>query len=191
MLGSTKLFVLFVAALLVSCAQQPLRDVTLRPARESIQQYSIEGRVSVKRGNEARQAGIHWQHEIERDEMELTGPLGQKAARLIRDTAGAKLETSSHDMQTANDWSGLAERVLGVALPLDNMSKWVVGDVAEEAVLTRDFVGRAQSANVDGWQLDYRAYESDSPNALPTVIELRRDDIWVKLKIEEWEIGRY
>jgi outer membrane biogenesis lipoprotein LolB len=40
----------------------------------------------------------------------------------------------------------------------------------------------------DGWQIAYLVYESAAPDALPTLIELRRDDIDVRLKIDTWQI---
>ncbi len=176
--------------LLAACAQQPHRHEPAqaqRPAREKIQIYSLAGRVSVKRGNDARQAGILWTHDADRDDIELSGPLGQKAARLSRDAIGARLVTASHENVTAANWGGLAERVLGVALPLDNMTHWVVAHVSADEIVARDALGRPQAALADGWQLDYREYESEAASALPTLIEFRRNDIAVRLKIDQWD----
>ena len=174
--------------LLAACAQQPLREVR-RPSRETIAAYVLEGRVSVKRGSEARQAAITWQHGVDRDDMELSGPLGQQAARLSRDASGARLDTSSRETYAAADWGSLAERVLGVALPLDNIAQWVTATVAADAQVERDAMGRPQRVWVDGWRIDYLAYESDSTDALPTLLTLHRDDIDVRLKIDQWQIG--
>ena len=38
----------------------------------------------------------------------------------------------------------------------------------------------------DGWLVAYLEYESDAADALPTLVELRREDIEVRLKIDEW-----
>jgi outer membrane lipoprotein LolB len=181
-----------IALLLASCAQQPMRDAAPRPARDSIDSYVLEGRVSVRRGDEARQASLNWQHSKARDQIELSGPLGQKAARLTRDASGARLDTASRETVTASDWSTLSERVLGVELPLDGMARWVVAAVpanSKGAQTERDAAGRPLQAMVDGWHIAYLAYESDAPEALPTLIELHRDDINVRLKIDQWQIG--
>lgn len=176
-----------LALLLAGCAQQPMRDVGPRPARDTIRSYSLDGRVSVKRGNESRQAGLNWQHDKDRDQIELSGPLGQRAAQLTRDASGATLVTASRETVKADDWSSLGERVLGVVLPLDGMARWVTADVPN-AGGERDAAGRPQKALVDGWQIAYLAYESAAADALPTLIEMRRDDIQVRLKIDIWEI---
>ncbi|CAG4884537.1 Outer membrane lipoprotein LolB precursor [Georgfuchsia toluolica] len=175
--------------LLAACAQQPRLESPLRPARATIVSYTLEGRISVKRGATARQAALVWQHNAERDEIELSGPLGQKAARLSRDAGGARLETASRETVVANDWSSLAERVLGVALPLDNLAHWVTATTIEaERDTQRDPVGRPLRVWDSGWQINYLTYESAAPDALPTLIELHRDDIDVRLKIDTWQL---
>ena len=179
------LWTALLLVLLAGCAQQAVRET--RPARATIRDYTLNGRVAVKRGNESRQAGIDWQHARDRDEIELSGPLGQRAARLMRGADGATLITSSRETVKAQDWNALAERVLGVVLPLDGMSRWVTADVAD-AKAERDSLGRPRQAVVDGWRIDYLGYESEAADALPTLIEMHRDDIDVRLKIDIWEI---
>lgn len=178
-------FVLAITLLLAACAQQPQRNL-VRPAREAITSFVLEGRVSVKRGSEARQAGITWKRAGEREDIALSGPLGQQAAHLWRDQHGARLDTADHQSYTAADWESLSERVLGVALPLDNLSRWITGAGATE-VLERDGAGRQARATADGWRIDYLGYESDSFDALPILIELQRDDIRVRLKVDQWQ----
>jgi outer membrane lipoprotein LolB len=177
-----------ILLLVAACAQQPLREMQ-RPPRETIGAYSLEGRVSVKRGTQANQAGISWQHGATSDDIELSGPLGQKAARLSRDASGARLETSAHEKYAAADWNGLSERVLAVALPLDNMALWVTGTFGAGSVVERDASGRPLHALENGWQIDYPVYESSLPNALPALIDLRRGDIHVRLKIDLWQLN--
>ena len=184
-------FLSVVAAtlLLAACAQQPPRDISApRPAREAIVGYTIEGRIAVKRGNESRQAAIGWQHGADRDDIELTGPLGQKAARLTRDKRGATLQTSSRETVTAPDWGGLAERVLDVALPLDNIAHWITGNFSAGDAIERDDVGRPRTATANGGKVDYMREESGAPGALPTLMKRRGGDIGVRLKMDEWEM---
>lgn len=140
------------------------------------------------RGDRAQQAGIDWQHRVDSDRIDLGGPLGQRMGRLTRDAAGARLERANHEMIAAPDWNALAVRVLDVGLPLDDMAQWLTGVVSDGAVSERDALGRVQRAQVKGWQIDYLRYEADSADALPTLIEIRRDDISAKLKIDQWQL---
>lgn len=183
-----KFLIPLVLVLLAACAQQPRLDAAPRPARETIERYTLEGRVSVKRGGTANQAALVWQHSPGRDDIDMSGPLGQRAARLSRDADGARLVTASRETVVAPDWSSLAERLLGAALPLDDVAHWVTATLAAAAEVERDSAGRPQRAWANGWQIVYLAYESPAPDALPTLIEMHRDDIDVRLKIDTWQL---
>lgn len=146
--------------------------------------------MSVRRGGEGHQASLIWRHGTASDDIEMIGPLGQKAARLSRDDAGARLVTSARESVSAPDWSSLAERVLGVSLPLDDVARWVTASFAADAdaAVERDSADRPKSAQANGWRIVYLAYESAAPDALPTLIDMRRDDIEVRLKIDTWQL---
>ncbi len=175
--------------LLSACTQQPQREsLPERPLRESIAAYTLEGRVSVRRGESAQNAGLVWQHAPDSDRIELSGPLGQRVAQLSRDAAGARMETSAREVVTAPDWSVLSERVLGASLPLDDMARWLIGVADGNSILERDGLGRPLRAGINGWQIGYLRYESGLASALPTLIDIRRDDIHVRLKVDQWQI---
>lgn len=116
-------------------------------------------------------ANIAWQHDASHDSILLSTPLGQGVAQLSRDDAGARLVTADRGEVTASDWESLATRILGAPLPLNDLPKWLTGRPPEAA---------------SGWRVEYLDYESEAVDALPTLIELKHDDIEVRLKIDEW-----
>ncbi|MDR0476560.1 MAG: hypothetical protein LBH14_01280, partial [Desulfobulbaceae bacterium] len=75
----------------------------------------------------------------------------------------------------ADDWEDLAERMLGTRLPLNDLPEWLSGRAPEQA---------------SGWRIEYREYQNDAADALPTLIEARRGDIGLRLKISEWTIAQ-
>lgn len=125
----------------------------------------------MQQGETRHYANIAWQHNPQRDSILVTTPLGQGVAELSRDNAGARLVTADRVEVTAADWEALAARVLGARLPLNDLALWVTG--------------RAPGPE-SGWQVDYLDYENEAPDALPILIELKHDDIGVRLKIDEW-----
>ncbi|WP_186453812.1 lipoprotein insertase outer membrane protein LolB [Denitratisoma sp. DHT3] len=177
------LWLLLLPLLLAACALQP--PVPPRPARAAIDSFSLEGRLALRQGERPYHAGISWRHDIQRDEILLTGPLGQGIAELDRDPRGARLTTSEGKVHQAPDWAALAEEVLGLTLPLNELPRWLAARVEARS---RDEQGRPRRAWVDGWQIDYLDYESDSEDALPTLLEMRRDDIDLRLKIDQWQL---
>ena len=174
-----------LAALLAGCTAAPPRDgvVAVRPQRATIAAFSFDGRIAVKQDDSRHSGNIAWQHKADADAILLTTPLGQGVAQIERDARGARLTGADREVLEAADWEGLSARVFGVALPLSGLPRWLLGDVAPTG---RDAQGRPQTALADGWEVRYLDYESDAPGALPVLMEFRRGDIELRLKIDAW-----
>lgn len=161
-----------------------------RPARAAIAAFAIDGRLAVRQGERNYVSGISWQHAAERDEMLLTTPLGQGIAELVRDRNGARLTMADRREITAANWDELSAKIFGFHLPLSALPRWLVADVPAQAqLLVRDAAGRPQRLRIDGWEIAYGSYESAAADALPTLVEMHRDDpdaIELRLKIDSW-----
>lgn len=187
------LFALALVGLLAGCAQLPGVELAAglppRPARNMIDAYTLAGRIAVREGERHYAANITWQHALERDEILFATPLGQGIAELTRDAAGARLTTAEHREFVAADWQELSTQVFGISLPLAALPRWLVAAVPADALgVTRDGAGRPQQMVSDGWQVAYLDYESAAADALPTLLELKREDIEVRLKIDDWQL---
>ncbi|MCK9282959.1 MAG: lipoprotein insertase outer membrane protein LolB [Rhodocyclaceae bacterium] len=169
--------------LLTACGTLRPTAVPERPERGAIAAFSIEGRLSLRQGERPYAAHIAWRHDPASDEIFITGPLGQGIAELSRNAGGAKLVTADRKTTTAADWTALAEELLGVPLPLSGMAHWIAGEASASAW---DDLGRPLKAQEAGWNIDYLDYEVARPDALPVLVELRRDDIEVRIRIDEW-----
>lgn len=184
---------LALMAVLAGCAQlqvvEPAARLAPRPPRMLIDAYALAGRIAVREGERHYAVNITWQHALERDEILFATPLGQGIAELTRDAAGARLTTAEHREFAAADWQGLSAQVFGISLPLAALPRWLVAAVPADALgVARDGVGRPQQMVSDGWQVAYLDYESAAADALPTLLELRRGDIEVRLKIDDWQL---
>ena len=134
-------------------------------------EFTFDGRVAVRRGETRHYVNISWRHEAASDEIFLTTPLGQGLAQLRRDATGARLLTADRREFLADEWEGLAEQLFGTRLPLNDLPTWVTGHAQPWA---------------NGWRVNYLDYQSEAPSALPVLLEVKRDDIEVRLKIDEW-----
>ena len=182
-----------LASLLVltGCAQLPGGDVAAkfaqRPARTAIAAYTLAGRIAIHQEQRHFAVNITWQHAPQNDEIMLSTPLGQGVAELTRNAAGMRLVTAERREYTAPDWQALATQIFGIDLPIAHLPLWLVGAVPVDALGVRyDGSGRPQQMLADGWLVAYLEYESGAADALPTLIELRREDIEVRLKIDDW-----
>jgi outer membrane lipoprotein LolB len=146
---------------------------TLVRTPPALQAFSLDGRIAVRQGETRHYANVTWQHDRGSDSILVTTPLGQGVAELSRDVAGARLVTADHREIVAPDWESLAKRALGARLPLDDLPAWLTGHPPPPG---------------SGWRVDYLDYQSEAADALPTLIEIRRDDLYVRLKIDHWSV---
>lgn len=133
--------------------------------------FAFEGRIAVRQGETRHHAHIAWRHDAARDEILLTTPLGQGIAEIVRDADGARLTMADRRQYSARDWETLSVQIFGTPLPLAGLPRWLLGEAPPPA---------------SGWQVEILDRESASADALPTLIEMKRDDIELRLKIDEW-----
>ncbi len=158
----------FCLLVLAGCSANP--PLPGRPATAEISSFAFSGRLAVRQGETRHHLRIDWRHATARDEILLATPLGQGVAEIVRDSAGAHLLLADRRRFEADDWSTLSEQVFGFPLPLKASARWLLGDLT----------------NTETWRIEVIERESTAPGALPSVIELERDDIAVRLKIDEW-----
>jgi len=187
----TALLPLLLVAALAGCASlltPPQSSITARPRATAIVAFEFAGRISVRHGDARDVANIAWQHDAVHDEILLSTPLGQGLAELSRDATGARLRTADRRRIDAADWEGIAQQAFGADLPLAMLPRWIVADAPDGA--QRDAAGRPLAFRQDGWAVSYGSYESDAAEALPQLIEVRRGDIELRLKIDAWQSVR-
>lgn len=182
---------LLLCALLAGCAGL-LRTPELppeRPARNTVSSFTLEGRVSVTRESERAQANFVWQHSPQSDAIDVFSPVGSQVAKLSASPSGAQLQTADRKRYDASGMDDLSERIFGARLPLEGMPNWVLGRAAAHPDgEKRDAARRLAELSERGWQIHYLEYESDAENALPTLVEMVRDPVRVRLKVDRWNL---
>jgi outer membrane lipoprotein LolB len=176
--------------LLAGCALAPVAPPAARPQREAIAAFALSGRVTVNNGAESFAGRIEWYHGADGSQrIAVSSPLGQGLAQLTADRAGARLDTGHDRSYAAGDLDSLGEQVFGATLPLSLLPRWVLARVPPDAErLARDAHARPQSFVDGGWRVAYLAYESESAEALPTLIRASRGELEVRLKIDAWNL---
>ncbi len=186
------LVVALACAVLSGCAALPraTEQASARPPRESIREFSVDGRISVTHAGERAQAAIAWQHSAgPRDEIDVFSPVGSQIARLTVSPGGAQLDTAQHERVVAATAEELSTRIFGASLPLSGMSDWVLGRTAGQPVsVENDALGRFAYLAEAGWVVRYLEYESEDATALPRTVEFERGDLRVRLRVDAWRI---
>ncbi|MDP1633524.1 MAG: lipoprotein insertase outer membrane protein LolB [Gallionellaceae bacterium] len=175
---------------MAGCATVEMAATASRPVREAIEAFHIEGRIAVRRANESFSVGIDWRHDAASEEIIVSGPLGQGLARLTAGGGAALLETADQKRYVAADLDGLSEQVFGTRLPVSGLAQWVLGRSAFGGAARLDEAGRLAALTERGWVIEYLRYESEARDALPELLQARREDVEVRLKIDSWNLAR-
>lgn len=187
MLG--RLMVCACVWLLLACSSAPVQQDVLRPPRDSISHFSMEGRVAIRTAERADTVRLIWQHSEAEDVIGFASPLGNMLAELQRDARGARWLTKDGESFEARSADQLMARVTKEPVPIAALSLWVLGRVGPAATdVLRDEQGRLLSASDEGWAVSVATYESAKPEALPAVIEAVRGNLRIRLAIELWQL---
>jgi len=179
---------LLLALLLAGCAALPPAKPPAPRDVVELENWAFNGRVSLTRGETGWHAGLAWRERSGEYEIHVAGPLGQGAFELSGDDAGVMLVDADRRTFTARDSDALLRHVTGWALPVSGMHYWVRGLAVPgvEAHLERDASGRVSRLDQSGWTISYGRYHSVAGLVLPGRLQMERDDIAVRLVIDEW-----
>jgi outer membrane lipoprotein LolB len=151
--------------------------------------FDLDGRLSARRGSEGGAASFAWRHEGDRDEVDLSTPLGQTLARLTGDARGVRAQWPDGRTLQARDWDELTARTIGVPIPVQGLSAWVRGlaRAGSPSTAERDAQGRVALLRQDGWEIVY-AYPDDAARRASR-LTLRYpggDPTEVRLVLDRW-----
>jgi outer membrane lipoprotein LolB len=178
------------AVLLCSCAPALIERPALPSALAAqATAFELTGRLSARHGNDALSANFRWTHDAQRDELDLSSPLGQTIARLSGDANGAHMQTRDGKVETARDWAVLTTRALGWPLPVEGLAFWIQGAPRDgaPAAIDRASDGMPTALRQDGWSVAYQAFEQGSDGvSRPKRLTLEYADVEVRIAVDSW-----
>ena len=193
------LLVVVLIAPLFGCAIPPVTSseaATAWAARQNrlarISTWQADGRIGVVSGQEGWHASFQWEQRDAGYRIVLIGPLGQGRVMIESDGSETRIQTQDGQHWTAPDADALLEQSLGVRLPVNGLRYWARGlpEPGSTPTLQTDAQGRLTRLEQNGWVIEYPAYAPTSilNLDLPERIVARRQDLSVKLVIEQWTL---
>jgi outer membrane lipoprotein LolB len=161
------------------------RDQSVAGSAES---FEMQGRIYARFGAHAFSGSIRWRHTRAADELWLGGPLGQTVIHIMRDVDGATLTTANGQVYRAFSLEGLMQDALGWAMPLADLSHYVLGEVppgVEESAVKRDANGRLLAVSRNGWTVALTGPQQPEPAVRPTRLTMSKDSVEVRMVIDQ------
>ena len=158
---------------------------------ETMQTWSLKGRVAGKSNDEGFRAGVLWRQQYHDFNIDLHGPLGRKVAVINGKKGDIQLNTSKGKSYSAEDPEDLMQELFGYSLPVNGLQFWMRGIPDPEQVyasLELDEQGRLKQLNQAGWLIDYNRYHDGKP-AMPAFIKISNKTLNAKIVIDHWSLN--
>jgi outer membrane lipoprotein LolB len=191
-----RLFGQSLLLLCAGCSSMPGVDLTVVD-----EGFALTGRFAIRHAQEGGSGRIEWRHTANTDDLLVSSPIGQGLARVTRRDGVYEITTREQQVRRAVDAQALTEKMLGWRLPLEGLPDWVRGRPSPDlpARVERDVQGRVAWIEQQGWRIEYQQYRdalpadavqnfSAAPAPLPLRIQLQRDDLQIRLLIEQWSV---
>ena len=173
---------------LAGCAGLPSDEA----ARGAAQPFEMQGRVYARFSDRAFSGSIRWRHTSAADELWLGGPLGQTAAHILRDASGATLTTANQQTYRSMNLESSMRDALGWALPLADLSHYVLGHApsgASDTNVKRNAEQHLTSVLHDGWEVELTPNDQPGQGARPLRLRMRKDAVEVRIVIDQLDAG--
>ncbi|MFO7604457.1 MAG: lipoprotein insertase outer membrane protein LolB [Gammaproteobacteria bacterium] len=169
-------------------------DVSWQAHRQQVAQldfWTVTGRLAVSNGRESWHLSLTWKQQGPTYLIRLVGPLGAGQVQLRGDARGVLLDDGENPPVYADNANALLYQNTGLNIPVEGLRFWIRGlpdpQLASEEVQL--LAGKLKQLQQGGWQLDYRGYQQVNHTALPKRLFMQRDDLDVRLVIDQWQLG--
>jgi outer membrane lipoprotein LolB len=159
-----------------------------KAALQARDQFDLKGRIAVAVAQEGFNAKLRWQQRGKQSNLALDGPLGVGGVRITSNGDSLKV-LNAHGQQL--DSEAAKQEInskLGFEPPIASLRYWVLGvpDPATTSEEVLDDSKRLATLKQDGWQIDYTAYANVRGQSLPSKATLTREDVRVRLFVDDW-----
>lgn len=162
-----------------------------RAALQSLEAWSLDGRIAVAAGENGFSGGFDWAQQGERADVVLSGPMGGAglAIRLEGEALSVTLRGATYGDDEARRL--IEERIgPGRSLPLAEMRYWLVGapapGVPAEETMGEDH--RLARLAQSGWEVAYERYAPAGALTLPARLTLTTEGLRLRVAVSDWRL---
>jgi outer membrane lipoprotein LolB len=162
-----------------------------RAALQSLEAWTLDGRIAVAAGVDGFSGGFDWVQRGERADIEVSGPMGGSAMSIRVEGDQAIVSIRGEDVADEGA-EPLLSRYFGPgrSLPVAEMRYWLVGAPApgapHEESLGED--RRLAQLSQSGWRVRYDRYEPVGSLALPARMEMTTEGLRLRVVVSDWRL---
>ena len=161
---------------------------------QQLDHWTLTGKLAIFLETDRQSANIYWQQQGDDYSIQLTTFIGTRILQVTKNEQGVEIINNDDEVFTGQDANTLIKQLSpGLDLPIAALQQWVKGNPANASYQLNDqqqvseLVGLDASQNL--WEVDFKQYQVFSGTVLPTKVNLKRDDIRVKIAINQWKVA--
>lgn len=153
--------------------------------------WFLTGRAAINNGVESWQVNLLWLQQGDEFQIRLSGPFGAGQVQLTGNTAQVELLTSDNERFYSPNIDTLLYERTGVKMPVAELRYWLVGlpSPAGKETASIDKHGRLSLLQQGNWRVRYKRYVPVNGLVLPQKIFADKQDLDVRVVIDEWKLG--
>ncbi|RTR26645.1 lipoprotein insertase outer membrane protein LolB [Shewanella atlantica] len=186
------IWVLLSVTLLSACSVTPPENFIPVQVDDvsNAQAWEMQGKLAVRTSKDKFSTNLYWFHTDKKNELKLTTMLGTTVLSLTTLEGEARLEVDGKVYQD-RDAQRLLTRVTGWSIPVDALPLWITGRVSDDdELLVQDEHLRPiklTTQNPPPWEVEFISWQQQSGAELPRLLQLKREDLRLKIQISQWQ----
>lgn len=151
--------------------------------------YEFNGRIAAIQDEKGHYGNIRWVRRDSETDVVITSPVGQVVAKIHDAPSGATLTLADRRQFSAESSDELTKQVLGYVVPVKGLNYWLLGRTAPGEPLVeqqRGDTGLVEKIRQGGWRIRYSEYMEVAGVGLPRRMVLERDNLEIRLVVDEW-----
>ena len=174
-----------------SAAQTPWQQ--RQGVMNRMQSWSMGGRAALRFKADAWTFGLNWvQRNRQQYSLQIKHPITGTVIGILDHSPGKATLKSRGKVSTGPDAERLLQQQLGVKMPVNGMPYWIRGVMAPQYPVGKvTFLtnGRPKQIIQAGWVIEYASYNGNGLNALPTRLNISRNQEQVNVRIlaKQWQ----
>ena len=153
-----------------------------------ISNWHIKGKIGYESVSEGGSAWLDWHQQANQFSLLLSGPFGAGTVQIFGDNDIVTLRQAKAPDISALSAKTLARHLLGWELPIDELSYWIRGVPAPNALASEQHFNQQRllsNLHQSGWQLAFSKYRHTETGIFPGKITATQGETHFKLIIKE------
>jgi len=182
-----------VGLALAGCAAPPRApEGGMSADPDALRQWTASGRMAIAAGDDGGSGSFDWAQDGTTSRLDLRGPLGAGAVRLVVTPESLSLADGSGRVLDADVARADLQSRLGADLPWDHLRYWLLGVPAPgvEATVLEQGAAPWRIIEQAGWRLAYDSFAVVDGLNLPKRLTAERGGVRVRVIVDAWFPGK-